>query len=70
MIILNNVIKHLQCDQEPHKISEAGGAQTALTLLCEPCVMVAALKCAGLAALQATLSSNRKPRKNTSDTMT
>lgn len=41
-----------------------------LTLLCEPCVMVEALNWAGLAALHATLSSSRKPRKKTSDTMT
>lgn len=40
------------------------------TLLCEPCVIVEALNWEGLTALQATLSSNRKPRKNTSDTMT
>ncbi|TNN33375.1 hypothetical protein EYF80_056461 [Liparis tanakae] len=40
-----------------------------LTLLCEPCVTVAALKRPALGALQATVSSSRKPRKNTSDTI-
>jgi len=45
-------------------------ATKALTLLCEPCVMVDALNWDGLTALHETRSSNRKPRKKTSDTMT
>lgn len=60
-------VTQTQCDVWCYCSNEWSAA---LTLLCEPCVMVEALNWAGLTALHATLSSSRKPKKKTSDTMT